>query len=363
MLRVAASLKVIPGTKLDYNDVLIVPKKTTVSSRSNVILNRTFKFKYSNQEWTGIPIISSNMDTVTNIDTFNILKKKNLMTCFPKYLNNEWLKGHMPLELTDVNWYMLSCGTSKNDHDILMQLINKFDICLGVRPQFICIDVANGYMTELISVCEKIRYKLPNVTLMAGNVVTPEGVNELVSNGLVDIVKIGIGSGLCCTTRKITGVGYPQLSAVLESSEKAHELGAYIVSDGGVTTVGDISKAFCAGGDFVMLGSMLAGHDISPGEAIIENGQYFKLVYGMSSTVANNKYAGGLGWYKAAEGKVVKMPFKGSMTDTLQRIEGGIRSTCSYIGAEKIEDMNKNGTFIIVNRQYNNALDAFVIDE
>ncbi len=358
-----SSHKVIPGTKLDYNDVLIVPRKSTVTSRSNVDLNRTVKFKHSKQQWSGIPIISSNMDTVTNVNTFNVLKKKNMMTCFPKYLNNEWLNGFVPQELAETDWYMLSCGTGKNDHCILMQLLNKLSTCLDINPKFICIDVANGYMTELITTCEKIRTKLPNVTIMAGNVVTPDGVNDLVTNGLVDIVKIGIGSGLCCTTRKITGVGYPQLSAVLETSEKAHELGAHVVSDGGVTNVGDISKALCAGGDFVMLGSMLAGHDISPGEAIVENGQHFKIVYGMSSTIANNKYAGGLGWYKAPEGKVVKMPYKGNISDTLQRIEGGIRSTCSYIGAETIEEMNNKSTFIIVNRQYNNTLDAFVIDE
>lgn len=357
------NVKVIPGTKLDYNDVLLVPRKSNVASRSNVVLSRTFKFKNSQKEWSGVPIISSNMDTVTNINTFNVLKKRNFMTCFPKYLNREWLNGFVPPDLSDVNWYMLSCGPSKKDQDSLLKLLNKLDKLFDIHPKFICVDVANGYMIELIKACEQIRYKFPNVTIMAGNVVTPEGVKELVVNGLVDIVKIGIGSGLCCTTRKITGVGYPQLSAVLECAEEAHNLGIHIVSDGGVTMVGDISKALCAGGDFVMLGSMLAGHDISPGEAVAENGQQYKIVYGMSSTVANNKYAGGLGWYKAPEGKVVKMPFKGSMMDTLQRIEGGIRSACSYIGAEKIDDMNKNGTFIMVNRQYNNALDAFVIDE
>ncbi len=357
------SQKVIPGTKLDYNDVLIVPRKSNVSSRSNVVLNRTFKFKNSKQEWSGIPIISSNMDTVTNISTFNVLKKRNYMTCFPKYLNNEWLNGFVPQDLEDVNYYTLSCGTSKKDQNVLIQLVNKLQSCLGIHPKFVCVDVANGYMKELINTCEEIRHKMPDITIMAGNVVTPEGVRELAQNGLVDIVKVGIGSGLCCTTRKITGVGYPQLSAVLECAEEAKQHGVYIISDGGVTTVGDISKALCAGGDFVMLGSMLAGHDISPGEAIVENGQHFKIVYGMSSTIANNKYAGGLGWYKAPEGKVVKMPFKGNMIDTLQRIEGGIRSTCSYIGAEKTEDMYNQGVFITVNRQYNNTLDAFIIDE
>jgi GMP reductase len=233
----------------------------------------------------------------------------------------------------------------------------------GIHPKFLCIDVANGYMTDLIKTCHKIRTKFPTVTIMAGNVVTQDGVKDLIVDGTVDVVKVGIGSGSVCTTRKITGVGYPQFSAVMECAEKAHELGCHIISDGGISVPGDISKALCAGADFVMIGSMLGGHDVSPGDVIHENGKMFKLTYGMSSKVANDKYAGGLGHYKAPEGKVVKVPMKGKLTNTLQRIEGGIRSTCTYIGAEEIASMPKLSNFILVNKQYNDSLDRLVVEE
>lgn len=351
-----------PVHKLDFNDVLIVPQKSNVVSRSQVNLTRSFTFPNSKQKWTGVPIISSNMDTVTNIDTFNTLKKRNYLSCFPKYLNRSWLSVHVPVELEHVDWYMISCGINDGDTSVLFKLFQKLSNS-GIRPKFVCIDVANGYMNELIKTCSYIRTLMPEVTIVAGNVVTPEGVKELVLNGSVDIVKVGIGSGLLCTTRKITGVGYPQLSAVLECSEEAHSHGAYVISDGGIAIEGDVAKAFCAGGDFVMLGSMLAGHDISPGECITENGKKYKLAYGMSSSIANQKYAGGLQWYKAPEGKVVKMPFKGPLNNTLQRIEGGIRSACTYIGAESIEQMSEKGKFVLVHRQYNNTLDQFVVSE
>jgi GMP reductase len=348
--------------KLDFSDVLVVPKKTTLSSRSNVVVTRSITFKHSKKDWHGIPIISSNMDTVTNVDTFNALRKRHMLSCFPKYFNQQWLDGDLPVELDDVNHYMISSGIKSVDVNTLFGLIAKL-ADNNITPKFLCFDVANGYMIDLIKTCQQVRKKLPDVTLMAGNVVTPDGVKDLVVDGMVDIVKIGIGSGLLCTTRKITGVGYPQFSAVLECAQKAHDLGAHVVSDGGVTVVGDIAKALCAGADFVMLGSLIAGHDISPGDVIYDNGKMFKIAYGMSSSVANEKYAGGLSDYKAPEGKVVKIALRGKLDDTLQRIEGGIRSNCTYIGARDIQSMPKNSTFITVNRQYNDALDRMVIDE
>lgn len=348
--------------KLDYNDVLIVPQRTTLKSRSQVCLTRDVQFKHSRQQWSGLPVISSNMDTVTNLETFKLLKRRQMISCFPKYLNKHWIHTGPPPELSDTDYYMLSTGTNDEDITNVIHLISILKE-KGIHPKFLCFDVANGYMINLINTCHRLRKAMPNVTFMAGNIVTPHGVKDLVVDGLVDIIKVGIGSGALCTTRKVTGVGYPQLSAVLECAEKAHELGAHIVADGGVTMVGDISKAFCAGGDFVMLGSMLAGHDSSPGDIITEKGKLYKITYGMSSTIANNKYAGGLKNYKTPEGKVVKMLCKGKMEDTLMRIEGGIRSTCTYIGAHDINEMSHKGSFIVVNNQYNNVLDSFVLQE
>lgn len=352
----------ILSPKLDFSDVLIVPKKSHVSSRSFVKLNRTFTFKYSNKQWNGVPIISSNMDTVTSVDTFNILKEHKMLSCFPKKYNNEWIEGLIPNELDNIESYCLCSGINKRDLTVLDSLLTKLKDN-NIVPDFVCFDVANGYMNDLIKTCYNFRLKHPNITTIAGNVVTQEGVRELVTNGIVDIVKTGIGSSALCTTRKITGVGYPQFSAVVSCSEKAHELGAHIISDGGVNFVGDISKAFCGGADFVMLGSFIAGHIESPGEVIVENGVYYKLVYGMSSKLANEKYSGGLGNYKAAEGKVVKLLLRGNIDDTLQKIEGGLRSTCSYIGVDDISLMNVDPIFIQVNRQYNNVLDKNTIEE
>ena len=350
--------------KLDFNDVLIVPQKSALTSRAHVCLSRKMSFLHSRQTWIGVPIISSNMDTITNVNTFNALKKKHYMSCFPKTLNKEWIRQRtVPRELHETDWYMLSCGIGQQDMNNVFEVFNILHHEHNVIPKFLCIDVANGYMEEVIRACQHMRYKLPNTTLVAGNVVTPEGVRELVVKGYVDIVKVGIGSGSVCTTRKVTGVGYPQLSAVLECADAAHSLGAHIISDGGITLEGDVAKAFCAGADFVMIGSMLGGHAESPGEITYENGKEYKIVYGMSSAVANNKYAGGLQWYKAPEGKVVKVPYKGQLNNTLQRVEGGLRSACTYIGAECIDEMSTKGQFIKVHRQYNSSLDAYVISE
>lgn len=363
MPSVSSSLKINFEPKLDYQDVLIVPQTSNISSRSSVRLQKHVCFKHSKREWTGVPIVSSNMDTVTNMDTFRCLRKQRMISCFPKSFNNEFIRAEkIPLELKFTDYYMLSSGIGNNDISKILHL-NSILKDNGIQIRFLCLDVANGYMSSLMNTCYKMRKLLPNLTLVAGNVVTPEAVKTLVVDGLVDVVKVGIGSGALCTTRKITGVGYPQFSAVLECAEAAHDLGAHVMADGGINQVGDISKALCAGGDFVMLGSMLAGHDVSPGEIVLENEQMYKLVYGMSSRVANEKYFGGMKHYKAPEGKLVKMAMKGKLQDTLQRIEGGIRSACTYIGAKDIDEMPRNAQFITVHKQYNDILDRHVIDE
>lgn len=348
--------------KLDYKDVLLVPKISTLSSRSQVVFSKNISFKFSKHVWTGVPIISSNMDTVSNFDTFNVLRHKKMLTCFPKYLNEKWLKNDIPSELKDVEYYSLSTGIKKDDINVIKSLISKLKDH-GILPRFLCFDVANGYMIDLVHTCYTLRQLYPSMVFIAGNVVTPQGVKELILNGQVDLVKVGIGSGALCTTRKITGVGFPQFSAVMECGEKAHDLGGHIIADGGINMVGDISKALGAGGDFVMLGSMLAGHDISPGSVIDENGKKYKIVYGMSSFIANERYYGGLKTYKAAEGKVAKIPVKGRLIDTLSKIEGGIRSTCTYIGSSNLNEMYEKSNFIVVNNQYNSSLDTHTIME
>lgn len=342
--------------KLDFKDVLIVPQVSFIESRKLVNLTTSYKFKHSGNNWSGIPIISSNMDSVTDLNTHKIISQRGYMSCFPKYFNKIWKNiDIIPEELANTDTYILSCGINKDDISIILELMKKLDY-QGTPLKYLCIDVANGYLDKLISICAFFRTKFPNLTLIAGNVVTPELVNKLIING-VDIVKIGIGSGQVCLTRQQTGVGYPQLSAIMECVYAAKSLNAHIISDGGVTVPGDICKAYSAGADFVMLGSMLAAHDESPGDIV--NGH--KIVYGMSSSVANNKHNGGLNDYRSSEGRVTNLPVKGPLIKTIIDIEGGIRSCCTYINANDISKMYSNSTFILVNQQLEKTQEKYMI--
>lgn len=343
-------MKIENDKKLDFTDVLFRPKRSQLSSRNEVDLEREFVFPNSKRKWKGIPIISSNMDTISSIEMFKSLSKYKMITCFHKFINVDDIISCCK-EGFNSSYFMLSTGISEDNLSHLNNNINKLKEN-NIDLEFICIDVANGYMYKLLDFCKKIRKTYPNITLVAGNVVTREIAEELILNG-IDIVKVGIGSGAVCTTRLQTGVGMPQLSAVIECSDAAHGVGGMIISDGGICYPGDISKAFGGGADFVMIGSMLSGHEQSPGEVIEENGKLYKLFYGMSSDTAMNKYHGGVASYRSSEGKTVKVPYKGDVSDTIFNILGGIRSTCTYIGASRIKDINKCCTFVLVNRQVN----------
>jgi GMP reductase len=341
-------MKILDDVKLDFNDVLILPKRSEYSSRSEVSLERTFRFKYSPYIWTGVPIMVSNMDTTGTIEMALELQKHKVLTCLHKYYTAENL---IDKDL-DLDYIAVSTGIGDKD------LENLDEIMRQINPKFICIDVANGYMTKFIERCREIRDKYPSKILIAGNVCTQQGVLELVVEGKVDIVKVGIGSGSCCTTRKQTGIGMPQMSAVVECADTAHGLDAHIISDGGLQVVGDFAKAYGAGADFVMSGSMFAGNTESGGELIEESGKKYKVFYGMSSSTAMNKYSGGVAHYRSSEGKTVKIEYRGDVRNTILDIQGGIRSTMTYIGAKKIKDIPKCTTFIRVNRQLNQIYDG-----
>jgi GMP reductase len=336
-------MKILDDVKLDFSDVLILPKRNQYSSRSEVSLERTFKFKYSPYSWTGVPIMVSNMDTTGTIKMALEMEKHKVLTCLHKYYtSDELLYANLNKE-----YYAVSTGINVND-------LNNLDtIMKTVDPKFICVDVANGYMIKMIDTCKQIREKYPDKIIIAGNVCTSEGVLELVIEGKVDIVKVGIGSGSCCTTRKQTGIGMPQLSSIIECADTAHGMDAHIISDGGLQVIGDFSKAYGANADFVMSGSMFAGHDESGGKLIEENGKVYKVFYGMSSETAMSIYSGGVAKYKSSEGKTVKIEHRGPVEKTILDIQGGIRSTMTYIGAKQIKDMPKCVTFIKVNRQLN----------
>lgn len=293
--------------KLDFKDVLVRPKRSTIRSRADVDLNRTYIFRNSGKTYDGIPIMASNMDTVGTFEVAKVLSKHNVFTAVHKHYSLEAWTEFASNNKEALKNVAVSSGMRQGD-------LEKLAAVLEAIPEisFICLDVANGYSEHFVQFVKQARKRFPQHTIMAGNVVTGEMVEELILAG-ADIIKVGIGPGSVCTTRKKTGVGYPQLSAVLECADAAHGLGGHIISDGGCVCPGDVSKAFGAGADFVMLGGMLAGHDESGGELIEQNGKKFKQFYGMASQTAMKKYnkEGELVEYRASEGKTVEIEYRG----------------------------------------------------
>jgi len=334
--------------KLGFSDVMIRPKRSTLKSRAQVSLDREFKFLNSSAVWTGVPIMAANMDTVGTFEMALALSKKHLFTAIHKHYSDDDWKMFLDKAPSGIeNYIAVSTGTGSNDSQKLAAIFK-----LNPDIKFICIDVANGYSEHFVNFVSKTRKQYPDKVIIAGNVVTGEMVEELLLAG-ADIIKVGIGPGSVCTTRIKTGVGYPQLSAIIECADAAHGLGGQIISDGGCAIPGDIAKAFGAGADFVMLGGMLAGHDESGGEMVDRDGVSYKQFYGMSSTTAMGKYVGGVAEYRASEGKTVEVPYRGKVETTLQDILGGLRSACTYVGAQRLKELTKRTTFIRVAEQEN----------
>ncbi len=339
--------------KLGFKDVMIRPKRSTLKSRSQVTLERSFKFLHSPYTWTGIPIMAANMDTVGTFEMARAITNKNLFTAIHKHYSiNDWQVFLSNLSEGLEKNIAVSTGISENDSKKLASILE-----FHPSIKFICIDVANGYSEHFADFVKQTRTLYPDKVIIAGNVVTGEMVEELLLSG-ADIVKVGIGPGSVCTTRVKTGVGYPQLSAIIECADAAHGLDGQIISDGGCSSPGDIAKAFGAGADFVMLGGMLAGHTESGGEIIEKNGKPYRKFYGMSSSTAMKKHVGGVAEYRASEGKTVEVLFKGDVDNTLQDILGGLRSTCTYVGASRLKELTKRTTFIRVNEQENRVYNS-----
>jgi len=320
-------MRIVDDVKLDFSDVLIRPKRSTLRSRKNANLERTFSFKHSKQSWTGVPIIAANMDHTGTWPMNKALVEFGMLTAICKFWH------YIPLKNA-----IKTIGLDANLDEI------EYDL------KWICLDVANGYTERFMNFVKKIRLheSTKNSIIIAGNVCTPEATEEIILAG-ADIVKIGIGPGSVCTTRKITGVGFPQLSATIECADAAHGLGGHIITDGGCQVPGDIAKSFGAGADFVMLGGMFAGHDECEGE--VENGKMS--FYGMSSEDAQLKHYGKKASHRASEGKKVYIDHKGSVKTTVEEILGGLRSACTYAGAKTLKDLPKCTTFVKVNRQLN----------
>jgi GMP reductase len=368
--------------KLDYKDVLIRPKRSTLHSRKQVRLNRKFQFRNYDHDlaeplpdeyhYIGIPIMASNMDGVGTMSMADKLAEGEIFTCLVKTYSAEdlidFFNAEVGLERTEN--VAMSIGTGDSDYNKLIKVKKECDY----RLKYVCIDIANGYSDHFAKHVRKVRADFPDLVIIAGNVVTREMTEELILSG-ADIVKVGIGPGSVCTTRIQTGVGYPQLSAVIECADAAHGLGGHIIADGGCNTPGDVAKAFAAGADFVMLGGMLAGHDEGGGEVITKrfftnemNGdsrvieeKKFVQFYGMSSESANDKHFGGLKDYRSSEGRTVLVPYRGPVAKTVQEILGGLRSACTYTGAMKLKQLSKCATFIRCSQTHNAKYESSTI--
>lgn len=358
-------MRIEEDLKLDFKDVLIRPKRSEAKSRKDVVLKRKYTFR-NGRKWSGIPIIAANMDGVGTFEMSRALSRHGLMTCLVKSY------GHNDYDSKYSDWQrettVMSTGISLSDLEKTQDIIDNFKASL----KFVCIDVANGYSEYFVDFVRRFKEKNPNITLIAGNVVTADMTQELILAG-ADIVKVGIGPGSVCTTRIKTGVGYPQLSAIMECADAAHGLGGHIIADGGCTCPGDVAKAFAAGADFVMMGGMFSGHDEGGGEVIekkFKTHQYevdidgtllnpvvetkkFVQFYGMSSDTAMKKHKGGVASYRASEGRTVEVPYKGSVDDTVKDLLGGLRSTCTYVGASSLKQLSKCTTFVRVTQQFN----------
>jgi GMP reductase len=318
-------------------------------------------------KWTGIPIIAANMTTTGTLDVYKVLSKYKIITALHKFhtlddLNNYNATNPSSNEKLNPDYFMISTGIGDNDFNNLVNILDNFEC------NFICIDIANGYISAFKKFCKKVKDKYPHKVIVAGNVCTKEGVSALVSIG-IDIIKTGIGGGSACTTRIKTGIGMPQLSCIIESKEGTSTKSwtnlnnwkgskSYILSDGGITCPGDLGKAFGAGADFVMIGGVFAGHDENPGELIEDNGEKYKFFYGMSSNFAmNNNYAANSNReYRSSEGREIKIKYKGKLDETVNDYLGGLRSTCTYTNTQQLYELEKNCTFAIVNSQFNGSL-------
>ena len=372
-------MRIVDDVKLDYNDVLIRPKRSTMGSRKEVDLHRQFTFMNSKKTFKGIPIIASNMHGVGTFKMAEEMIKVPMFTTLCKDYQTadiwDWLSNHV--HKPDLcNLTAVCTGITDIDDERIEATLK---LCRSI--QYVCIDVANGYSERFLDYVARFRDKHPDITIIAGNVVTGDITEELLLKG-ADIVKVGIGPGSVCTTRIKTGIGYPQLSAVIECADAAHGLGGHIIADGGCSSAGDVVKAFAGGADFVQLGGMMAGTDEGGGEVItksyltnerspsggaqgtVSESKSYVHFYGNSTTRAQEDF-GGVQNHRTSEGRIVKVPYKGPVRTAVNDILGGLRSGCTYVGAKSLKELSKRTTFVKVNggRTYNNVFEQSTVGE
>jgi GMP reductase len=348
-------MRIEQDIKLDFKDVLIRPKRSTLQSRVEVDLVRECTFKHSKLKWKGVPIIAANMDHTGTMAMAKGLAKHQLLTAIDKFVTLDQWREFNKQHANVISHCFVTLGIGQEDFEHAKAIVE------AVHASFICVDVANGYTQRFVDSVRRLRAQFPDKTLMAGNVVTAEMAEELTLSG-ADIIKVGIGPGSVCTTRLKTGVGYPQLSAIIECADAVHGLGGQLCADGGCTNPGDVAKAFAAGADFVMLGGMFAGHDECAGELVEKEGKRYKRFYGMSSAEAMTKHRGGVDDYRASEGRSVDVPYRGPVENTVLDILGGLRSTCTYVGAARLKELSKRTTFVRVSQQINEVFTPFDVE-
>jgi len=389
-------MRIIEEPKLDFSDVLILPKRSSLVSRKEVTLIKDYTFLHAGHVWHGIPVLASNMSHTGTIEMANALVKYDASAVLHKHYDADVISDYFTSTFKEGEGIPVfySMGISTADYEKFKAVKQKTCYTLN----YVCVDVANGYSEPFAEFIQKLRYDFPHLVIMAGNVVTAEMTEQLILSG-ADIVKVGIGNGSVCTTRKIAGVGYPQFSAVVECADAAHGLKGHVCADGGCQVPGDVAKAFGAGADFVMLGGMMAGHDECDGEKVYpspngvdaypttledaecrgyniyinqDDDKIYRLTeggdwksmdaqlqpshmkfYGMSSKQAMAKYSGGVADYRASEGKEVLVPYRGSVSGTIREVLGGIRSACTYTGSKTLKELPKRTTFVKVHRTHN----------
>lgn len=354
-------MRIETEVKLDYSDVLIRPKRSTLESRKDVILERSFTFLHSKKKWSGVPIMAANMATTGTFEMAEVFSSYKMITTLHKFYSVEELNDFLPI-FNKPQYITYTMGIRDEDFSKLEKVLEKG---LGNYFDFVCLDVPNGYLERFVDCVKKLRSLCPEHIIIAGNVVTNEMVEELLING-ADIVKVGIGSGAACLTRRKAGVGYPQLSATIECADAAHGIShgngcGLIISDGGIVHPSCFAKAFGAGADFAMSGTMFAGFEQSGGDLIEENGVKYKLHFGSSSNTALEKFYGGVAKHRASEGRTSKIPFKGDIHPFILDILGSLRSTGTYIGARRLKEFSKRTSFLLVNRQLNSSVERYDI--
>ena len=372
-------MQIIDEVQLDFSDVLIKPRRSSLESRSLVNITRDYYFNHSQKTTVGTGIMQSNMGTIGTFEVSRKMLANGLFACLHKHHNIEDLiKFYGSLNDDEYDRCFLSIGLRDKGVEKLEALYKEFD---SVPP--ICIDVPNAYIPSVKNLVVKMRKTYPLSVIMVGNVVTGDITEDFILSG-ADIVKVGIGNGAQCLTRKQTGCGRPQFSAIVECADAAHQVGGKICSDGGITCPGDIGKAFGAGADFVMIGSLFAGTDEAEGEIVTKyyhNGEYnkididkiayrfephiiekkFKQFYGMSSTLAQEKFGNGKPSYRASEGRVTLVPYAGPIDEVIEEFLGGLRSTMTYVGAKRLKDIPKQSVFYKVYHQLNQTYENTTI--